>query len=166
MSEKEIIYKKLQKLLEYKDKLNYYYNKTEELFGCSIDQGLFDVVYRIFEEYCECLEKSLIGTDKYYVIQWYIYDNSCGSEELSWEINERIYTICNINDLVDLILVLREEESDNSFFTESTVDNQLLYNVCMNYRHDFGLLDDVERERYKDIALAWKNAWDKELKQI
>jgi hypothetical protein len=164
MLEKKIIYNKLKKILDYKDKLDYYYNTIEKIFGCNVDKGFFDIAYKIFEEYYECAETELIGTNTYYVISWYIYDNSCGEAGLSWEINNRLYKICNINDLVDLIIILRTDNTDVSFFTDVAINQPTLFNVCMNYRHDFGLLSDTEKERYKDIAVAWKNAWDKELK--
>ena len=36
-----------------------------------------------------------------------------------------------------------------------------LYDVCMNYRHDYGLLGPIERENLRSQARQWLEAWKK-----
>lgn len=41
-----------------------------------------------------------------------------------------------------------------------------LYNACMSYRHDFGLLSFDEQARVRDQALYWLRAWGHTLPQF
>ena len=41
--------------------------------------------------------------------------------------------------------------------------NEDVFNACMSYRHDFGLLDSNEQARVRDYALRWLHAWRKTL---
>jgi len=41
-------------------------------------------------------------------------------------------------------------------------DSQL-YDACLNYRHDYGLLTPPERVVVRDEALEWYEAWRKAL---
>jgi hypothetical protein len=36
-----------------------------------------------------------------------------------------------------------------------------VYNACLSYRHDFGLLDPIERQQIQEEALSWLRAWQK-----
>ena len=41
-----------------------------------------------------------------------------------------------------------------------------LYNACLSYRHDFGLLSFDEQTRVRDEALYWLRAWGHTLPQF
>lgn len=38
-----------------------------------------------------------------------------------------------------------------------------IHSACLSYRHDFGLLDTVERKHLADDAREWLEAWGKTL---
>lgn len=43
-------------------------------------------------------------------------------------------------------------------YSPSNID---LYNVCMSYRHDFGLLTEKEQNNIRVEAKEWLEAWGK-----
>jgi len=102
MTKKEIK-ENLQKCIDSYKKTEEVFNGLEKYIGSTVESPLFDVIYATFETYVDVLEK-LIGDDFNWV-SWYIWDNSCGYQELAAKASnwKRLRKIKTVNDLTNII---------------------------------------------------------------
>ncbi len=93
---------KIEKLIKIKRDLEVYYDQIEEIFGGDSYTGVGNLTWQMFDLLVDSYSREMGDEDKW--IAWFIFDDNCGENGLSYAPKgKKKKKVDNVDDLVKLI---------------------------------------------------------------